>query len=425
MPVVRALSACGLLTVPHRKQVIMRVGERRVEVNAISPRDRYPHGSQCVLHPARQAAGEALQAIRRQWPASPRWRAEQEQAMALPLPLRRSGKYADIRDVPGCIARSRARSARRCPQALGLWQGPVRAAQAGKGSQQSHQAQHVRRHRRGMYSPSSSRRGLPRPRWIRSDGSCKTSRPRSLRAAGSPAITPAEILLLLPARREDRPTAYGEEAQGRYRQRVSVRGGDLARHKRPDLRLARRVAERDGDTPGSYYGWARLRFSHALHQQLRRLAAAQGLFAVPCAHHDETGRRKAYAPLGGYIPESLVADTGRAHEDATAAQYVPLSEQALAILRGIWPYSDGSELVFPSIRSVKRPLSENAFNFASPAHGLYSARGDGPWLPVKASTILNERGFDRDVIEAALAREDEDQFAGRIIGHGIGLSAST
>jgi integrase len=39
---------------------------------------------------------------------------------------------------------------------------------------------------------------------------------------------------------------------------------------------------------------------------------------------------------------------------------VPLSRQALEILRDIWPLSDHGDLVLPSIRTAKKPLSENA-----------------------------------------------------------------
>jgi integrase len=87
---------------------------------------------------------------------------------------------------------------------------------------------------------------------------------------------------------------------------------------------------------------------------------------------------------------------------------VPLSAQAFAILRDVWELSDGHDLVLPSIRSAEKPLSENAMNSALrrmdytqdevTAHGFRSS----------ASTILNERGFDGDVIEAALAHQDED-----------------
>nr|WP_292035811.1 tyrosine-type recombinase/integrase [Mesorhizobium sp.] len=41
---------------------------------------------------------------------------------------------------------------------------------------------------------------------------------------------------------------------------------------------------------------------------------------------------------------------------------VPLSKQALRVLEEVWPLSEHGGLVFPSIRSTKRPLSENAMN---------------------------------------------------------------
>jgi integrase len=43
---------------------------------------------------------------------------------------------------------------------------------------------------------------------------------------------------------------------------------------------------------------------------------------------------------------------------------VPLSRQAIAVLRDIWPLSDHGDLVLPSIRSVRKPLSDNAMNSA-------------------------------------------------------------
>ena len=41
---------------------------------------------------------------------------------------------------------------------------------------------------------------------------------------------------------------------------------------------------------------------------------------------------------------------------------VPLSRQALEVLRETWPHSEGGDLVFPSVTSLSKPLSENAFN---------------------------------------------------------------
>lgn len=89
---------------------------------------------------------------------------------------------------------------------------------------------------------------------------------------------------------------------------------------------------------------------------------------------------------------------------------VPLSGQALAVLRDIWPLSEGHELVLPSIRSPLKALSENAMNAALRRMGYTKDEVCAHGFRSSASTILNERGYDRDVIEAALAHQDEDQI---------------
>jgi len=86
---------------------------------------------------------------------------------------------------------------------------------------------------------------------------------------------------------------------------------------------------------------------------------------------------------------------------------VPLSTQALAVLRSVWEISDG-DLVLPSIRSSKKPLSENAMNSALRRMGYAKDEMTAHGFRSSASTILNERGFNPDVIEAALAHQDED-----------------
>ena len=88
---------------------------------------------------------------------------------------------------------------------------------------------------------------------------------------------------------------------------------------------------------------------------------------------------------------------------------VPLSTQALAVLRDIWPLSEHQELVLPSIRSLLRPLSENAMNSALRRMGYTKDEVCSHGFRASASTILNERGYDRDVIEAALAHQGEDE----------------
>jgi integrase len=87
---------------------------------------------------------------------------------------------------------------------------------------------------------------------------------------------------------------------------------------------------------------------------------------------------------------------------------VPLSRQALTILRDIWPLSGNGDLVLPSVRSAKKSLSENAMNSALRRMGYRKEEVTAHGFRSTASTILNERRFDRDVIEAALAHQDEN-----------------
>jgi integrase len=88
---------------------------------------------------------------------------------------------------------------------------------------------------------------------------------------------------------------------------------------------------------------------------------------------------------------------------------VPLSLQAIAILHEMKQLSGGTDFVFPSIRSGK-PLSDNTFNAALRQMGYGQEQVVAHGFRASASTILNqpERGFNPDVIEAALAHEDED-----------------
>ncbi|RLA51506.1 MAG: integrase, partial [Gammaproteobacteria bacterium] len=81
---------------------------------------------------------------------------------------------------------------------------------------------------------------------------------------------------------------------------------------------------------------------------------------------------------------------------------VPLSNQCLALLELMKPISEGRQFVFPSDRNPKKHTNPQTANTALKrmgfdkklvAHGMRSL----------ASTILNEEGFDGDVIEAALA----------------------
>jgi integrase len=88
---------------------------------------------------------------------------------------------------------------------------------------------------------------------------------------------------------------------------------------------------------------------------------------------------------------------------------VPLSKQAVGVLQDIWEVSEGHELVFPSIRSPLKPLSENAMNSVLRRLGYAKDEMCSHGFRSSASTVLNERHFDPNVIEAALAHQDANQ----------------
>lgn len=88
---------------------------------------------------------------------------------------------------------------------------------------------------------------------------------------------------------------------------------------------------------------------------------------------------------------------------------VPLSKQALEVLRTVWPLTRDDNLVFPSVRSWRRPLSENSFNSVLRRLGYGTDEMCAHGFRASASTILNERGNDPRVIEAALAHVDQNE----------------
>lgn len=90
---------------------------------------------------------------------------------------------------------------------------------------------------------------------------------------------------------------------------------------------------------------------------------------------------------------------------------VPLSRQALAVIHDSWGYTRDEEgLLFPSIRSAVKSLSENAFNSALRRMGYTQEEMTAHGFRSTASTILNERRIaNPEVIETALAHQDEDE----------------
>lgn len=89
--------------------------------------------------------------------------------------------------------------------------------------------------------------------------------------------------------------------------------------------------------------------------------------------------------------------------------WVPLSTQAVAILKELHRHTGSGWIVFPGIRSSNRPISENTLNGALRRLDYSSEQMTSHGFRSMASTRLNEMGFDPDVIEAQLAHVDTNR----------------
>ncbi|WP_296763547.1 integrase arm-type DNA-binding domain-containing protein [Sediminimonas sp.] len=85
---------------------------------------------------------------------------------------------------------------------------------------------------------------------------------------------------------------------------------------------------------------------------------------------------------------------------------VPLSRQAYDIVMENWSEIKGVELLFPSLISNRKLVSENAFNTVLRRLGYSGDEVTAHGFRVTASTILNSREHNPDVIEAVLAHQD-------------------
>jgi len=88
---------------------------------------------------------------------------------------------------------------------------------------------------------------------------------------------------------------------------------------------------------------------------------------------------------------------------------VPLSRQALAILKELHPLTGGGRYVFPSLRTTARPMSNNAINAALRRMGYSGAEMTGHGFRALASTCLNEQGWHPDLIELQLAHAERNK----------------
>lgn len=145
---------------------------------------------------------------------------------------------------------------------------------------------------------------------------------------------------------------------------------------------------------------------------LRTLDGYQGTLTVSCALR--------LAPLvfvrPGELRKAEWADIDldaaewRYHVTKTSSEHiVPLSSQAVAILREVHALTGDGRYVFPSARTGERPMSDNAILAAMRRLGIPKDEMSGHGFRAMARTILDEvLGYRPDLIEHQLAHAVKD-----------------
>ena len=87
---------------------------------------------------------------------------------------------------------------------------------------------------------------------------------------------------------------------------------------------------------------------------------------------------------------------------------VPLSRQAVSILRELQSRTGEFKYLFPGVRAACRPMSNNTVNAALRRLGYSKTEMTGHGFRSMASTLLNEQGWNRDAIERQLAHGERD-----------------
>ncbi|NWN48160.1 integrase domain-containing protein [Pseudomonas protegens] len=87
---------------------------------------------------------------------------------------------------------------------------------------------------------------------------------------------------------------------------------------------------------------------------------------------------------------------------------IPLTEHALSLLETLKPHSGHRDYVFPSDRNPRTHANSQTANMALKRMG-FQDRLVSHGMRSMASTILNEHGWDPELIEVALAHVDKDE----------------
>jgi integrase len=167
-------------------------------------------------------------------------------------------------------------------------------------------------------------------------------------------------------------------------------------------------------SPGKVRHHASITDPKKVGELLRGIDGFEGTFVVRCALR--------LAPLTFVRPGEL-RRAEWAEFDLDAAEWhippekmkaggkhiVPLSRQALDVLKELHPLTGAGRYVFPSVRTAARPMSENTVNAALRRLGYGTGEMTGHGFRSIASTLLNEQGWHRDAIERQLAHTPKDK----------------
>jgi len=92
-----------------------------------------------------------------------------------------------------------------------------------------------------------------------------------------------------------------------------------------------------------------------------------------------------------------------------AAHLVPLSTQAVTVLRDLHALTGAGRYVFPGARTASRPMSENTVNAALRRLDYTREEMTGHGFRSMAATRLNEMGWNADAIERQLAHAESNK----------------
>jgi integrase len=92
-----------------------------------------------------------------------------------------------------------------------------------------------------------------------------------------------------------------------------------------------------------------------------------------------------------------------------APHLVPLSTQAVEVLRKLYPLTGDGTLVFPATGKAGQPMSENTVNLALRRLGYAKSEMTGHGFRSMAATRLNEMGWNADAIERQLAHAESNK----------------